>query len=144
MQNIDFLRNRKFYKNLSSHTMKQEKMMKKCHEQVETEVTETMRLLDDVEHLEVHHLFRVRLMRRVEEELVQKGGGRVSTRIDFGLAFIVLLLLVNLASALLIIKPEEGQSAATVGQLADNQSDDYSSQEFGYYDQTASYEPEKP
>ncbi len=124
--------------------MKQEKMMMKCHEQVEAEVTATMRLLDEAEHLEVHHIFRVRLMRRVEENLVQRGRGRVSARLDFGLAFIVLLLLINLASALLVMKPEESQSAATVGQLADNQSDDYSSQEFAYYDQTASYEPEKP
>jgi len=124
--------------------MKQEKVMKPCHENIEAEVTETMGLLDQVEHLEVHHLFRVRLMQRVEEELVQRGRGRVSTRLDVGLAFIVLLLLINLASALLVIKPEESQSAATVGQLADNQSDDYSSHEFAYYDQAASYVPEKP
>jgi hypothetical protein len=124
--------------------MKQEKRMRPCYESVEAEVTETMGLLDRVEHLEVHRLFRVRLMQRLEEELVQRGGGRVSTRLDVGMAFVVLLLLINLASALLVIKPEESRSAGAVGQLADNQSDDYSGHEFAYYDQTASYAPEKP
>lgn len=88
----------------------------------------------------------VRLMRRIENELEQGGRGRSNGRIEYKLAFIVLLLVINLGSALLFVNPGENQSVATVGQVAESQSDDYSSQEFAYYDQTttASYERTAP
>lgn len=147
MQNVDFFfLNRKYLNNLSSQVMKQEKMMKQYHEDIENQVKLTMQLLENVKPVEVHHLFRVRLMRRIENELEQGGRGRSNGRIEYKLAFIVLLLVINLGSALLFVNPGENQSVATVGQVAESQSDDYSSQEFAYYDQTttASYERTAP
>jgi hypothetical protein len=124
--------------------MKQEKMMKQYNENIEAEVCKTMQLLDEIKPLEVHHLFRVRLMRRIEDELGQRRKSRSNTRSEYKLAFIVMLLVINLASALLLVKPGENQSVTTIGQLAESQSDDYSSQEFAYYDQTTSYERTTP
>jgi len=124
--------------------MKQEKMMKQYHENIEAEVRQTMQLLDEVKPLEVHHLFREQLMRRIEEELEQGEMSKRSNGLDYRLAFVALLFVINLASTLLAITPDENQPVATVGQLADNQSDDYSGQEFAYYDQTTSYERKKP
>lgn len=114
--------------------------MKQYNEEVEAEVMQTMQLLDEVKPLEVHHLFRVRLMQRVEDELEEGGKSRSNLSIGYKLAFIVLLLVINLASALLLVKVGEDRAMTTVGQLAESQSDDYSSQEFAYYDQTTSYE----
>ena len=119
--------------------MKQEKMMKQYNENIKAEVSKAIQLLDEVKPLEVHQLFRVRLMRRIEEELEQGETNKLSNRLDYRLAFVALLFVINLASTLLVMKPDENQPVATVGQIADNQSDDYSSQEFAYYDQTTSY-----
>ncbi|MBV5302910.1 MAG: hypothetical protein JZU70_01715 [Chlorobium sp.] len=124
--------------------MKQEKMMKKYNENIAAEVRRTMQLLDEVKPLEVHHLFRVRLMRRIEDELERRVKGRGNTRSEYKLAFLVMLLVVNLASALLLVKPDKDQAMVEAGQLAESQSDDYSSQEFAYYDRTTSYERTTP
>lgn len=118
--------------------------MKQYNENIEAEVSKAMHLLDEVKPLEVHQLFRVRLMRRIEKELEVGEMTKLSNRLDYRLAFVALLFVINLASTLLAMKPDENQPIATVGQIADNQSDDYAGQEFAYYDQTTSYERKKP
>jgi hypothetical protein len=113
--------------------------MKKCNENIEAKVVETMALLDEMAPLEVHHLFRVKLMQRVEREFGEeavRANGRMSHRLDFRLAFMALLLVVNLGSALISVFDGNRPAGASVGEVFDNQSDDYSSQEFAYYDQT--------
>jgi hypothetical protein len=113
--------------------------MKKRNEKIEARVNETMALLDEMAPLEVHHLFRVKLMQRVEREFGEGAGranGRMSQRLDFRLAFMALLLVVNLGSALVSVFDGNRLAGVSVGEVLDNQSDDYSSQEFAYYDQT--------
>lgn len=113
--------------------------MKKCNEQIETEVSKTMKLLDETETLTVHHLFRARLMQRLEQES-EKGSERKNshfgTRLDFRLAFMAMLFIINLGSALLSLSNGGQPATTTLSELLDSQSDDYASQDFAYYDQT--------
>lgn len=112
--------------------------MKKYDENIEARVVETMALLDEMPPLEVHHLFRVRLMERVEEEFGEGARARGGNHLDFRLAFMALLLVVNLGSALVSVFDGNRQvTGGAVSELLDSQNDDYSSQEFAYYEQTA-------
>jgi hypothetical protein len=114
--------------------------MTKLNENIEKRVGETMKLLDEMGGVEVNHLFRVRLMQRVEREFGEGLGrthGRFGNRVDLRLAFMTLLLLINLGSAVLSVFDNNRQTTTTLSELFDNQSDDYSNQEFAFYDQTA-------
>ncbi len=113
--------------------------MKKHDEKIEAKVVEAMAFLDEMAPLEVHHLFRVKLMQRVEREFgegLRRENGQMGSRLDFRLAFMALLLVVNLSSALVSLFDGKQPAAGSVSELLDNQGDDYSSQEFAYYDQT--------
>jgi hypothetical protein len=111
--------------------------MKKHDENIEREVRKTMMLLDEMPPLELHHQFRVRLMQRVEREFGEGRKSRFVNRIDFRLAFMVLLLCANLGSAFFSVFNGSQQTTATISELLDNQSYDYTSQDFAYYDQAA-------
>ncbi|MEI7748338.1 MAG: hypothetical protein WCI81_04610 [Chlorobiaceae bacterium] len=105
--------------------------MKNNKESIASEVEKTMRLADEMAPLEVNHLFRVRLMQRIEQESV--GGMR---RLDFRLAFIALLVIINLGSTVLSLQTNKQQATAISSDLSENQSFDYTNQEFAFYDQT--------
>jgi len=118
--------------------------MKQHNENIEAEVSKTMNLLDEFVPLELHHQFRVRLMRRVESEIGQEKNRQYSGfRFNYRLAFIALIFVINLGSTLLSVKQSD-ESITTISEVSSNQSDDYSNQEFAYYDQTASYENQAP
>lgn len=116
-------------------------MMKQRKEDIEKEVGRTMMLLEKMESLEVHHLFRARLMQRIEREY---GGelntvkSRISRSLDFRLAFVILLIIINFGSAMISLRQNDSRASAGISEMIDNLSDDYSSTEFAYYDQTAS------
>ena len=99
---------------------------------IEAEIAKTMQLLDEAPPLEVHHLFRVRVMERVESSLGQKSGRMA----DFRFAFMALLVMVNVGSAVLSFENSKTLSKTEVGELSESSGDDYSAQEFAYYDQT--------
>ncbi|WP_040433770.1 hypothetical protein, partial [Chlorobium ferrooxidans] len=114
--------------------------MKQQSENIEREVGKTLRLLDELKPLEVHHLFRVRLMQRVEAEFgegAKKESSGFSRYFDVRLALMALLLVINLSTALLSLKSNTTQFSAGISELLDNMGDDYSTQEFAYYDQSA-------
>ncbi|GEM_PF-163781 len=120
--------------------MKQEYMMKQQNENIERAVGKTLQLLDELKPLEVHHLFRVRLMQRIEGEFGEgskKGSSGFSRYFDVRLALMALLLVINLSTALLSLKSNTTQFGAGISELLDNMGDDYTTQEFAYYDQTA-------
>jgi len=112
--------------------MKREgEQMKKSNQNIESEISKTMRLFDEMLPLEVDPLFKVRLMQRIEKLPVQGRGN-----FDFRLAFVSLLVIINIGFTLLSFQNNERQKTiATISELAENQSDDYTSQEFAYYDQ---------
>lgn len=110
--------------------------MKQHDKNIEAEVCKTMSLLDELVPLELHHQFGVRLMHRVEEETDLKYSG---FRIDYRLAFMALIFVVNVGTTMLSIQQGD-EARTTVSEVPFNQSDDYSNQEFASYDQGASYE----
>jgi len=113
--------------------------MKPYDKNIEAEITKTMKLLDEMKPLEVHHLFRVRVMQRVEVMSSQKSGrmtGAGGGVADFRFAFIALLLVVNIGSALLLLQNGQIPVHADISALSDTSGEDYSSQEFAYYEQT--------
>jgi hypothetical protein len=106
--------------------------MKYNHVNRASEVEKTMRVADEMEPLEVNPLFRVRLMQRIEQE----AGGRAHS-LDFRLALIALLVLINLGSTVLSLQTKKQQVTAIRSEVPENQSYDYTNQEFAYYDQTS-------
>ena len=112
--------------------------MKKYDENIKKEVSKTLMLLDDMSPLELHQQFRVRLMQRVEREFGEGRKGHFTSHVDFRLAFMGLLLFVNLGSAALTLIDGARQTTATISELLDNQSFDYTNQDLAYYDQAAS------
>ncbi len=106
--------------------------MKPYDNNIEAEVAKTMQLLDEMQPIGVHHLFRVRVMQRVEVALGQKSGRMA----DFRFAFIALLFIVNVSSALLSLQNSTTVPKTEFSELSDASGNDYSAQEFAYYDQT--------
>ena len=58
-------------------------------------------------------------------------------RIDLRLAFMVLLIIVNLGGTLLTVQQNSHSATSGISEMLDKLSDDYTSQEFAYYDQTS-------
>lgn len=126
----------------SAQVMKQELMMKRHNNNIEEQVAKAMMLLDEIKPLEVDHHFRVRLMQRIEYEFGQRSGyaqAGLRNRFDFRLAFMALLIMVNLGSALLSVQHNNLGKTPGISEMIDNLNDDYPSQEFAYYDQTSAY-----
>ena len=118
--------------------------MKQHDKNIEAEVSKTMSLLDELIPLEVNHQFRTRLMRRIESEAgMGKGINYSGFRIDYRLAFMVMVFVMNIGTTMLSVQHSD-ESITTSSEAPFNQSDDYSNQEFAYYDQTASYENQAP
>ncbi len=105
--------------------------MKNSKASIASEVEKTMRLADEMAPLEVNPLFRVRLLQRIEQE----PEGRTQS-LDFRLAFIALLVIINLGSTVLTLQTKKQQATTLSSEVLENQSYDYTTQEFAYYDQT--------
>jgi len=132
--------------NLSSYLLKQENMMKQHNDNIEAEISKTMQALDEIQPIKVDHLFRARLMQRVAHECTPKTTGShvAQRRLDYRLAVMSLLFVINLGSALVSIQQSTEQPTTSISKAPNNQSDDYITQEFAYYDQTASYGDQAP
>lgn len=127
--------------------MKQELMMKQPNNNIEERVNRTMKLLDEMKPLEVNHFFRARLMQRVEREFgpaSKHSNAHSDNRFAFRLAFFALLIIVNLGAAVLSVQQNNPGTTAGSGisEMLDKLSDDYTSHEFAYYDQSGTYASE--
>ncbi len=119
--------------------------MKQHNDNIEAEISKTIGLLDEMQPLKVDHFFRARLMQRIEqEETQQQRRKNLAWRVDYKLAVMSLLFVINLGSALVSMHQSTEQSTTSISKAPENQSDDYATQEFAYYDQTASYEDQAP
>jgi len=107
--------------------------MKKSNENIESEISKTMELLDDMLPLKVYPLFRVRLMQKIELLPLQRKG-----YLDLRFALVSLLVIINFSFAFFLSprNNERQETAAAIREVTENQSDDYTNQEFAYYDQT--------
>jgi hypothetical protein len=113
--------------------------MNRSTEQRNAEVEKTLKILDDMPRLEVHHLFRAHLMQRIDS-LERTNTFAVAFAGGFNprLAFMGLLLILNIASAMLFFLHETPQSTVSVSSgLAESISEDYGGPALSYYDQSA-------
>jgi hypothetical protein len=108
--------------------------MNRSKEQRNAEVMKTMSILDDIPGIKVNHLFRARLLQRIDAAGESRSfDGGFNPR----LAFFGLLLGVNIAMGTLLFMHEEPQTAARPVATAESFSDDYVSPALSYYDQQA-------
>ena len=122
-------------------------MMKQQNKNTEEKVARTMKLLDEMKPLEVNHFFRVRLMQRIEREFgleAKPSNSVANNRFTFRLAFFALLIVINLGATVLSVQNNNRGtiSVSAISEMLDKLSDDYTSQEFAYYDQPATYAAE--
>jgi hypothetical protein len=112
--------------------------MNRSTEHRNAEVDKTLRILDEMPNLEVHHLFRARLMQRIDS-LETKNSSAFAFAGGFNprFAFFGLLLILNIASAMLLFMHGTPQSTISVsGGLAESFSEDYGGPALSYYDQS--------
>ena len=81
-------------------------------------------------------------MQRVERECIQHSATALRSRIDFSLAFIALIILINLGAAALFMPLNDRPATSGISEMLDKLSDDYTSHEFAYYDQSSTYTSE--
>lgn len=108
------------------------------------EARKTLALLETMRAPEAHHLFRARLMQRIEEEAARGGFGRsgAMASMNYRLAFMLLLIVINLGSALLVLLSQGTESTPSIGEMISSFGDDYSSSTFAYYQEpAATYAP---
>ena len=127
--------------------MKQEFMMKERNNNIEAQVAKTMKLLDEMKPLEVNHFFRARLMQRIEREFgleAKQTHAVAGNRFVFRLAFFALLIVINLGATVLSVQQNKRwtTSVSGISEMLDKLSDDYTSHEFAYYDQSSTYTSE--
>ena len=116
--------------------------MKQRNNKIEEQVARTMKLLDEMKPLEVNHFFRARLMQRVEREFgpgSKHSNSVIENRFALRLAFFTLLIVINIGGTLLSVQQNNPKPASGISEMLDKLSDDYSSHEFAYYDQSATY-----
>ena len=127
--------------------MKQELMMKQHNNNIEAQVARTMKLLDEMKPLQVNHFFRARLMQRIEQEFgfgAKRSTMSADNSFAFRLAFFALLIIINLGATLLSVQQNNRgtTSGSAISEMLDKLSDDYTSQEFAFYDQPGAYATE--
>lgn len=92
--------------------------MKQHRSHIEEEVAKTLSLLDKPTSIEVTTFFRARLMERVTLEGNSSLHGNHAFHVDYRVAFMALLLFVNLASSLLLFKQENGTTNGSTKNVA--------------------------
>jgi hypothetical protein len=112
--------------------MKQDKKMNR-----NAEIARTLEILDKLPEIKAGSSFRVRLMLRIESmESKPYAGYSVSSRaFSPRMAFLTLLLVLNVASAMLFfMHGQSGSTATASGTLAESFSDEYGGPALSYYD----------
>ncbi|NTU52499.1 MAG: hypothetical protein HGA97_02120 [Chlorobiaceae bacterium] len=112
--------------------------MNRREEQRDTDIARTLGLLDELARIEVSPRFRTQLLQRIASmEQKKRSGFSVSASFSPRVAFFSLLLILNLASALLLFNHDKTESpvasAATVG-IAESVNDEYGGPALSYYD----------
>jgi hypothetical protein len=111
--------------------------MNRTTEQRNAEVTKTLEMLDKMPRIEVNHHFRARLLQRIDAMEVRKSTGAVVLGGAFSpkLALMTLLLVLNIASAVMLYMHQSPQLAGASGAVAESMSEDYGGgPALSYYD----------
>jgi hypothetical protein len=102
-------------------------------EQRRAEAMKTMRILDELPRIEPHHLFRARLLERIESE---NAGASVVSGLNPRLAFFSLLLAINIAMGTVLLLDRDTRPSMQGGDaIAESYGDEYGSPALSYYDQ---------
>ncbi|NTU94203.1 MAG: hypothetical protein HGB29_06575 [Chlorobiaceae bacterium] len=106
--------------------------MNRSMEQRDAEVKKTMNILDEMPRIEAHHLFRARLLQRIEAS-----AQTASTSAGFNprLAFFSLLLLFNIAMGVLLFLHQDPQMTNRSSAIAESYNEEYGSPALSYYEQ---------
>ncbi len=111
--------------------------MNRNFEQCEAEVSKTLELLDRMPQVEPSPRFRAQLMQRINAMEPINNGDKpiVSMALSPKVVFLALLLMLNIASAMLLFTSQTPQSTTSAsGTLADSFSEDYGGPALSYYD----------
>ena len=108
-------------------------------DQRDAEVVKTLGILDDMPRVEPHHLFRARLLERIDaEERRPAVAGGFNPRV----AFFGLLLAVNIGMGALMFTHQEPQtSMSRPGDTAESVNEEYGSPALSYYEQAPATDP---
>ena len=108
--------------------------MNRSKEQRDAEVLKTMDILDNMPKVELHHLFRARLLERID---ATERSRAVSRGFSPRLAFFSLLLTVNVGMGVLMFTHQDSSTiTARNGETAEAVSDEYGSPALSYYEQS--------
>ena len=111
--------------------------MNRTTEKRNAEVTKTLDMLDRMPRIEVSRNFRVQLLQRIDAMEVKKSSGAAAFGGAFKpkLALMSLLLVLNIASAVMLYMHESPQLAGASGTVAEAMSEDYGGgPALSYYD----------
>ncbi|NTV68140.1 MAG: hypothetical protein HGB06_10800 [Chlorobaculum sp.] len=110
--------------------------MNRSNEQRNAEVGKTLEMLDKMPKIEVNHHFRARLMQRIDALEVKQSTGAAVFGGAFSpkLAFMTLLLVLNVASAVMMYMHQSPQSAGSSAAVAESLNEDYGGPALSYYD----------
>jgi len=117
--------------------------MNRNSEQQNAEVIKTLEMLDRMPEVKVNHLFRARLMQRIESMEVSRNSRLASSGGAFNprVAFLALLLILNVASAgFLFLHESPRQNSALSGGISETFSEDYGGPALSYYDEQSAIE----
>lgn len=107
--------------------------MNRSKEQRDAEVRKTMAILDNMPEVEPHHLFRARLLERIDATQRSRA---VAPGFSPRLAFFSLLLAVNVGMGVLMFTDRDTSTIpARSGDTAEAVSDEYGSPALSYYEQ---------
>ena len=108
-------------------------MMNK-NDHIENEVRKTIEVLDNLPRLETHHLFRARIMERISHEALvrprEAGGSPVLT---LKLAFMAVLLIINIGSAFVFMFPNGDEQTFSKQDTLESLTSEYSNPALSYY-----------
>jgi hypothetical protein len=128
------MKRRKIFNVSTSHLMKPDKTMNRSTEQRNAEVEKTLGLLDQMPRVEVNHLFRARLLQRIDAMEAQKSSRTTAFAGGFNprLAFTALLLVLNVASGVMLYLHESPQATSAIAESFSGE--DYGGPALSYYD----------
>jgi len=110
--------------------------MNRTTEQRNAEVAKTLEMLDQMPGVEVNHRFRAQLMQRIDAMEAGKSSGTAlfGGALNPKLAFMALLLVLNIASGFMLFTKETPQATGAQGTIAESFSEDYGGPALSYYD----------
>lgn len=116
--------------------MTRDRTMKRNSEHIEAEVSKTLELLNEIPQVQVSGRFRTQLLRRIDSMEQPQGTGATAIALfSPKVAFLMLLLMLNIASAILLLNNDDSDPASSpTSALAEHFSEDYGGQALSYYD----------